>query len=68
MVELLTRFVNREATFADLQLLEDLCEMVSQTSLCGLGQTAPNPLLSTLKFFRHEYEELLVDEPAEAHR
>ena len=40
-------------------LLEELCMMVKETSLCGLGQSAPNPVLSTLRFFRHEYEELL---------
>jgi NADH:ubiquinone oxidoreductase subunit F (NADH-binding) len=41
----------------DLELLEDLCSTVKETSLCGLGQTAPNPVLSTLKYFRHEYME-----------
>ena len=39
----------------DLALLEDLCDMVKNTSLCGLGQTAPNPVLSTLRYFRDEY-------------
>ena len=43
----------------DLQQLEALCDMVKHTSLCGLGQTAPNPVLSTLRYFRHEYEALL---------
>jgi len=37
--------------------------MVKETSLCGLGQSAPNPVLSTLRFFRHEYEELLQPAP-----
>lgn len=66
IVDLLTRFVNREATCADLQLLEDLCEMVSQTSLCGLGQSAPNPVVSTLRYFRDEYLQCIapVPEPA----
>ncbi|MGA2635909.1 MAG: NADH-ubiquinone oxidoreductase-F iron-sulfur binding region domain-containing protein [Terracidiphilus sp.] len=41
----------------DLALLEDLCVTVKETSLCGLGQTAPNPVLSTLKYFRDEYLE-----------
>jgi bidirectional [NiFe] hydrogenase diaphorase subunit len=41
--------------------MEALCEMVRDTSLCGLGQTAPNPVLSTLKYFREEYEELLIE-------
>ena len=44
---------------ADLEQLERLCDMVKHTSLCGLGQTAPNPVLSTLRYFRDEYEALL---------
>jgi bidirectional [NiFe] hydrogenase diaphorase subunit len=56
---LLTKILARKATARDLQKLEDLCEMVKSTSLCGLGQTAPNPVLSTLRFFRNEYTELL---------
>ena len=47
----------------DLAKLEELCDMVKSTSLCGLGQTAPNPTLSTLRFFRNEYEELLRADP-----
>ncbi len=43
----------------DLALLEELCVMVKETSLCGLGQSAPNPVLSTLRFFRQEYTALL---------
>ncbi|TFH37978.1 MAG: NADH-quinone oxidoreductase subunit L [Anaerolineales bacterium] len=43
----------------DLEQLESICKMVKSTSLCGLGQSAPNPVLSTLKFFREEYEALL---------
>ena len=56
---LLTKILGRKATARDLQKLEELCEMVKSTSLCGLGQTAPNPVLSTLRFFRSEYAELL---------
>jgi bidirectional [NiFe] hydrogenase diaphorase subunit len=56
---LLTKILARQATARDLQKLEDLCEMVKSTSLCGLGQTAPNPVMSTLRFFRNEYTELL---------
>lgn len=59
--DLLTRISKGEATVADLTQLEDLCEMVSSTSLCGLGQSAPNPVLSTLQYFRHEYLEKLID-------
>ena len=46
---LLSRIRDGLATASDLQLLETLCDMVKSTSLCGLGQTAPNPVLSTLR-------------------
>ncbi len=59
---LLEKIRDRRATADDLALLEELCDVVKYTSLCGLGQTAPNPVLSTLRFFRHEYEELLQKE------
>jgi bidirectional [NiFe] hydrogenase diaphorase subunit len=59
MYHLLDKIIQRQATAADLAKLEELCDMVRSTSLCGLGQTAPNPTLSTLRFFRKEYEELL---------
>jgi bidirectional [NiFe] hydrogenase diaphorase subunit len=59
---LLTKLLARKATARDLQKLEDLCEMVRSTSLCGLGQTAPNPVLSTLRFFRKEYTGLLKED------
>ncbi len=60
MHHLLTRILARKATVGDLQKLEELCDLVKNTSLCGLGQTAPNPVLSTLRFFRAEYDELLT--------
>jgi bidirectional [NiFe] hydrogenase diaphorase subunit len=59
MHNLLDKIANRKATQRDLAKLEELCDMVKNTSLCGLGQTAPNPTMSTLRFFRNEYEELL---------
>ena len=59
---LLTKILGRKATPRDLQKLEELCDMVKNTSLCGLGQTAPNPVLSTLRFFRNEYTELLQED------
>lgn len=59
MHHLLDKILKRRATARDLARLEALCELVQQTSLCGLGQTAPNPTLSTLRYFRHEYEALL---------
>ncbi len=55
LLQLLDRVVERRATPADLERLEELCQMVRRTSLCGLGQAAPNPVLSTLRHFRHEY-------------
>jgi len=57
MFELLTRMTDGSAAMRDLELLEELCDMVSNTSLCGLGQSAPNPVLSTLRYFREEYLE-----------
>jgi bidirectional [NiFe] hydrogenase diaphorase subunit len=59
MFHLLEKISQRKATARDLAKLEELCDMVKNTSLCGLGQTAPNPVLSTLRFFRNEYEALL---------
>ena len=57
-----------EGCRTDLRRLEELCHMVRHTSLCGLGQTAPNPVLSTLRYFRDEYEGLLrgAEEVADA--
>ena len=62
MHHLLTKILDRKATARDLKKLEDLCDMVRSTSLCGLGQTAPNPVLSTLRFFRREYTDLLQED------
>ncbi|MBV8463051.1 MAG: SLBB domain-containing protein [Acidimicrobiales bacterium] len=59
MHRLLSRIAERKATPGDLEQLEALCDMVKHTSLCGLGQSAPNPVLSTLRHFRHEYLALL---------
>ncbi len=55
MLEILEKIVAGEGTMADLELLEELAETVRDGSLCGLGKTAPNPVLSTLKYFRDEY-------------
>ena len=52
---LLEKITRGEASLADLALLEELCELLRETSLCGLGQTAPNPVVSTLRYFRDEY-------------
>ncbi len=58
--QLLERFCERRASADDLAQLEQLAAMVRATSLCGLGQGAPNPVLSTLRWFRHEYEAACV--------
>jgi bidirectional [NiFe] hydrogenase diaphorase subunit len=60
---LLDKIAKGQGTKADLALLEEMCEIVQATSLCGLGQTAPNPVISTFRFFRHEYEEKIVRDP-----
>jgi bidirectional [NiFe] hydrogenase diaphorase subunit len=52
---LLDKIVNRQATKEEFELLKELCVMVKETSLCGLGQAAPNPVLSTIRFFKEEY-------------
>lgn len=60
---ILERLIAGQGTMDDLKNIEELCVMVKETSLCGLGQSAPNPLLSTLHYFRHEYEALIKTEP-----
>jgi bidirectional [NiFe] hydrogenase diaphorase subunit len=62
MYDLLTRIKKQQATPSDLDQLEALCDMVQHTSLCGLGQSAPNPVVSTLRYFRNEYLDLLQDD------
>ena len=62
---LLDRIGNGDGVWADLRHLEQLCATVRDTSLCGLGQSAPNPVLSTLQYFGKEYEELLSDQKKE---
>ena len=61
MLEILTKITEGSATERDLDMLEDLAENISLTSLCALGQTAPNPVKSTLKYFRNEYEAHVYD-------
>ncbi len=67
MLDLLQKIIDGKGSQADLKLLEELCDMVRSTSLCGLGMTAPNPTLSTLRYFKEEYTSLLIpdEEPAE---
>ena len=55
LLELLDKITKGNGTMEDLDKMEELCHYIKQNSLCGLGQTAPNPVLATLKFFREEY-------------
>ncbi len=59
MYRLLSKIRAGEATPDDLERLKELCRMVRETSLCGLGQSAPNPVMSTLRYFPEEYEALI---------
>ena len=61
MLEILTKITEGNGTMEDLDKLEELCVFVKENSLCGLGQTAPNPVLSTLRYFRDEYIAHIVD-------
>ena len=56
MHQILEKITAGEATAADLSLLEELCDLVRNTAMCGLGQSAPNPILTTLRYFREEYQ------------
>jgi bidirectional [NiFe] hydrogenase diaphorase subunit len=60
MYTLLSRICSGTGTMADLELLLDLCSTIKETSLCGLGMSAPNPVLSTLRYFRDEYLEHIL--------
>ena len=59
--EMLTRITKGEGEEADLEKLQSLCENIKKASVCGLGQTAPNPVLSTMKYFIDEYREHIID-------
>jgi NADH-quinone oxidoreductase subunit F len=61
LLEILTKITNGEGTEADLDTLKELGQTIKDTSLCGLGQTAPNPVLSTMKYFWDEYEAHVKD-------
>lgn len=67
MLEILERITDGNGKERDLELLEDLAGKISTASLCGLGQTAPNPVLTTIKYFRHEYEAHILDKKCPAH-
>ena len=66
MQEILTRIVNGEGKEGDIELLEELCLGIKDGALCGLGQTAPNPVLTTIRYFRHEYEAHIKDKKCPA--
>ncbi|MBQ8503246.1 MAG: NADH-quinone oxidoreductase subunit NuoF [Clostridia bacterium] len=66
LLEMLDKITEGKATLEDLDKLEDLCNYIKENSLCGLGQTAPNPVLATLKFFREEYIAHVVDKKCPA--
>jgi NADP-reducing hydrogenase subunit HndC len=61
MLDILNKITMGQATMEDLEKLEELCSHIQQNSLCGLGQSAPNPVVSTLKYFRDEYIAHIVD-------
>ena len=61
LLELLDKITNGNGTMEDISRMEELCEYIKENSLCGLGQTAPNPVLSTLKYYRDEYEAHVKD-------
>lgn len=66
LFRILDRMTSGKSTQHDLDTLEELCDMVKDTSLCGLGQTAPNPVISTLHYFRHEYEQHIAQQHCDA--
>ena len=66
LLELLDKIIEGKGTLEDIDKLEDLCNYIKQNSLCGLGQTAPNPVLATLNFFRDEYIAHVVDKKCPA--
>ena len=66
LLELLDKITDGKGTLEDIDRLEELCNYIKANSLCGLGQTAPNPVLATLKFFRDEYIAHVVDKKCPA--
>ncbi|HVN33024.1 MAG TPA: NADH-quinone oxidoreductase subunit NuoF [Thermoanaerobaculaceae bacterium] len=68
MLEVLTRICNGEGREGDVDLLEHLAQLVKNTSLCGLGQTAPNPVLTAIKYFRSEFEAHIANKRCPAHQ
>ena len=67
MMEILNRICEGEGQEGDIELLEELCVSIKDGALCGLGQTAPNPVLTTIRYFREEYEAHIRDKKCPAH-
>lgn len=67
MLEILTRITEGNGKEDDIELLEELCLAIKDGALCGLGQTAPNPVLTTLKYFKNEYVEHIVEKKCASH-
>jgi ferredoxin len=68
MLEILERITKGEGEEGDIEKLEVLADQIKRNALCGLGQTAPNPVLTTLRYFRHEYEAHIRDKKCPAHQ
>jgi NADH-quinone oxidoreductase subunit F len=68
MLEVLTRICDGKGKEGDVELLEQLASLVKNTSLCGLGQTAPNPVLTAIKYFRSEFEAHITNKRCPAHQ
>ncbi|WP_105205909.1 NADH-quinone oxidoreductase subunit NuoF [Neobittarella massiliensis] len=66
LLEMLTKITKGQATLEDLDKIEELCHYIKENALCGLGQTAPNPVLATLHYFRDEYVAHIVDKKCPA--
>jgi NADH-quinone oxidoreductase subunit F len=66
MLEILTRITEGDGQEGDIEKLEELAYQIKDNTLCGLGQTAPNPVLTTIKYFRHEYEAHIIDKKCPA--
>ncbi|MCF8036241.1 MAG: NADH-quinone oxidoreductase subunit NuoF [Desulfobacteraceae bacterium] len=68
ILEILDKIAAGHGTPGDIEILEDLCDVIKTSSLCGLGQTAPNPVLSTLRYFREEYDAHVYEKRCPAKR
>ena len=66
MLEILQKICDGQGTMHDIEKLKTLANSIVKASVCGLGQTAPNPVLSTMKYFMNEYEEHVIDHKCKA--